>query len=179
MMDFPPLHLEPPQTTHTHTAILLHGRGSNGPEFAEELFSSKTSRANNLPECLPTWRWVFPTARYRWAAAFEEEICAWFDAYSLTDIQERQELQIEGLRESVARILGILEAEIALLDGDASRVYLGGYQPGQQARQVLEEVVDHLEWLEYSQAENEGHWIKEPEGFDRILVFLEAASGDE
>jgi predicted esterase len=120
----------PPQTTHTHTAILLHGRGSNGPEFAEELFSSLTSTGNNLPDCLPSWRWVFPTARDRWAVAFEEDICAWFDAYSLTNIQERQELQVEGLRESVAHILGILETEIAQLDGDASCVYLGGISQG-------------------------------------------------
>jgi predicted esterase len=289
-MDFPPLHIHPPQTTHTHTAILLHGRGSNGPEFAEELFSSLTSKNKNLPDCLPSWRWVFPTARDRWAVAFEEDICAWFDAYSLTNIQERQELQVEGLRESVAHILGILEAEIALMSGDASRVYLGGISQGmatalwtvfcasgtrriqrrlggilgfcgwlpfaddleglirahqaqsesriqiqhlvsrffvqtiglkpnpeeeasgdptassvppilatpvllghdtddafvsvelgQQALRVLKEVMDlgHIEWVGYSGADNEGHWIKEPDAFDRILAFLAGSSSEE
>ncbi|KAL2843814.1 Alpha/Beta hydrolase protein [Aspergillus pseudodeflectus] len=286
-MDFPPLHIHPPKSIHTHTAILLHGRGSNGPEFAEELFSSLTSKKNNLHNCLPSWRWVFPTARDRWAVAFEEDICAWFDAYSLTNIQERQELQVEGLRESVAHILGILEAEIARLNGDTSHVYLGGISQGmatalwtvfcasgtgriqrqlggilgfcgwlpfadnaeelirvhqteskskvqlqrlvsrfsvetiglkpcreeeasdtfsvfsilttpvllghgtddafvsvelgQQASRVLKEVLDsgNIEWMGYSGADNEGHWIKEPEAFDRILAFLAGPSSEE
>jgi len=29
-----------------------------------------------------------------------------------------------------------------------------------------------VEWHEYTGAENEGHWIKEPEGFDEIVKFL-------
>ncbi|RAH50691.1 uncharacterized protein BO95DRAFT_438459 [Aspergillus brunneoviolaceus CBS 621.78] len=275
-MAFPTPHIHPPQTTHkhTHTAILLHGRGSNGPEFANELFSFLTSHSKSLPDALPTWRWVFPTSRDRLTTRFQEEICSWFDAYSLSDIQERQYLQVEGLRESVSYILEILDREISLLGGEASHVYLGGISQGmatalwtlfcaggrigrclggvlgfcgwvpfareiegllQQAagddtlrvqrlvcgfcvemlgfsqpygeveshgaslplfstrfllghgtddvwvpvelgRQALQVVkgltAGEVEWMEYAGAEGDGHWIKEPEGFDVILKFL-------
>lgn len=32
-----------------------------------------------------------------------------------------------------------------------------------------------MDWNEYVGAENEGHWIKDPEGFDKIVSFLETA----
>ncbi|KAE8350863.1 Alpha/Beta hydrolase protein [Aspergillus coremiiformis] len=277
MMGFPSSHIHLPQSSHTHTAILLHGRGSDGPEFAEELFSSMTSSCKNLPSCLPNWRWVFPTSRDRWSHRFQEDMCAWFDAYSLDDIHERQDLQIDGLRESVSRILGILKSEIELLGGKTSQVYLGGismgmatafwtlfcatnqyHEPlggflgfcgwlpfarqvqdvaqrsqdsvpnklqlqrsvagfflntisgskisqvsqvtepvdtsilstpvilshgsddiwvsvdlGRQAARVLQQIQIPVQWHESTGAENDGHWIKEPEGFDQIFEFLE------
>jgi lysophospholipase-2 len=275
-MEFPEPHIQLPQGPHTHTAILLHGRGSNGHEFAEELFSSMTSKNQTLADRLPSWRWVFPTSRDRWSTRFQEEMCAWFDAYSLDDIQERQELQIDGLRESVSHILDILEYEISLLGGKPSHVFLGGIsqgmatvlwtffgaiatgriqeplggllgfcgwlpfarqvedlvqQPtlsgprepqmrrlvsevfldtiaghegsrmtqsldtsvlstpvflshgtddawvsvelGRQASRILQQIMVHVEWNEFTGAEGDGHWIKEPEGFDQILRFLE------
>ncbi|KAB8220692.1 Alpha/Beta hydrolase protein [Aspergillus novoparasiticus] len=277
-MESPEPHFYLPQSSHTHTAILLHGRGSNGPEFAEELFSSMTSKGHNLASCLPNWRWVFPTSRDRWSDRFQEELCAWFDAYSLDDIHERQDLQIAGLRESVTHILGILSHEIEILGGNISHVYLGGisqgmatalwtlfcatnqiHQPlggfvgfcgwlpfarqvedlvqgaqesctvdasskqliqrsvagfflntisgneisqtnetidlsilstpvflshgsddawvpadlGRQAARVLQQVQIPVQWHEFIGAEGDGHWVKEPEGFDQILYFLE------
>ncbi|KAL2869746.1 uncharacterized protein BJX67DRAFT_370581 [Aspergillus lucknowensis] len=285
-MEFPPPHIHVPQTTHTHTIILLHGRASDGPEFAEELFSSLTTKGTPLTNCLPNWRWVFPTSRDRWSALFQEEMCSWFDAYSLTNIDEQQKLQIDGLQESVSHILDILENEIRFLEGKASNVFLGGIsqgmatalwtvfcaveriphrigglvgfcgwlpfanqleeliaarskekedaarptkadiqrlvsnfclatidgpQPaqgnntsgsgravpilttpvllghgtddawvpvelGQQALRVVQEVMGGVEWKEYTGAAGEGHWIKEPEGFDHILEFLESRS---
>jgi lysophospholipase-2 len=33
-----------------------------------------------------------------------------------------------------------------------------------------------VEWHEFTGAEGEGHWIKEPEGFDQILQFLQKLS---
>ncbi|KAE8417646.1 Alpha/Beta hydrolase protein [Aspergillus pseudocaelatus] len=277
-MGFPEPHIYLPQSLHTHTVILLHGRGSNGPEFAEELFSSMTSKGHNLASCLPSWRWVFPTSRDRWSDRFQEEMCAWFDAYSLDDIHERQDLQIAGLRESVTHILGILNHEIGILGGNTSHVYLGGisqgmataiwtlfcatnqiHQPlggfvgfcgwlpfarqvedlvqgsqeshivdpsskqltqrsvsgfflntisgskisqttetidasilltpvflshgsddawvpvdlGRQAARVLQQMQIPVQWHEFNGAEGDGHWVKEPEGFDQILHFLE------
>ncbi|OKL63959.1 hypothetical protein UA08_00491 [Talaromyces atroroseus] len=277
-MEFPAPHILHPQGSHTHTVILLHGRSSDGPEFAEELFSSTASNGKSLLSCLPTYRWVFPTSRDRWSTIFQEEMCSWFDAYSLSDIQARQELQKDGLQESIFQILGILESEARLLGEDLSRIYLGGisqgmatalwaffaavgtrriYGPlagllgfcgwlpfarqlevslcdptaayqtpgspqirdlvsrfvlgeiighegslsqeyadvsvlstpvslchgaddawvpvnlGRQASQVLRKILVRVEWNEFTGAENDGHWISEPEGFDRILQFLE------
>jgi predicted esterase len=195
-------------------------------------------------------------------------MCAWFDATSLDDIQMRQDLQVEGLRESVSHILNILEEEIKRLDGRADRVYLGGMSQGmatslwtllcapgrfhaplggfvgfcgwlpfahsaeqvitqsgkpdrkrlvselfrrtiadpeellqrgvgnlsvlntpvflshgvddpwvtvdlgRQAAQVLQGVGIQTEWNEFEGAEGDGHWVKEPEGFDQILHFF-------
>ncbi|KAJ5474772.1 hypothetical protein N7475_004338 [Penicillium sp. IBT 31633x] len=275
-MEFPPLHIHPAQTPHTHTVILLHGRGSNGIEFSEEFLSSTTSKGKDLSACLPSYRWVFPTSRNRWSDRFQEELCAWFDAYSLEDIHERQDLQKDGLRESTVYILDILESEAKLLDGRLDCIYLGGISQGmatalwaffagigtgriqgplgglfgfcgwlpfarqlegllseetvgspcdaraqrlvsgwffdqiagegvlraekpvdssvlrtpvfashgtddawvsvelgRQASQVLRRILVNVTWHEFSGAEGDGHWVKEPEGFDRILQFLE------
>ncbi|KAG2413287.1 hypothetical protein HFD88_002476 [Aspergillus terreus] len=273
-MEFPSPHVSPPQGSHTHTVILLHGRGSNGPEFAEELFSSTTSQGQNLAARLPTYRWVFPTSRHRWSTTFQEEMCAWFDVYSITDTHARQELQTDGLRESVLHVLDILEDEARLLDGQFSRIYLGGMsqgmatalwaffgamgtgrvqgalggllgfcgwlpfaqqlddlfsehqnlgtpqilrlvsgfffdtiagptvpqaqtpadpsilstpvflshgtddawvsvQLGRQATRIFRQIMMRIEWKEFTGAEGDGHWIKEPDSFDQIVRFLE------
>lgn len=276
-MEFPAPHIHHPQAchTHTHTIILLHGRGSNGVEFAEDFLTSATSKGKSLASSLPTYRWVFPTSRDRWSATFQEEMCAWFDAYSLTDIQKRQELQKDGLRESALHILDILEEEVRLLDGRLDYIFLGGISQGmataiwaffgaiatgrvegplggllgfcgwlpfsqqlegllcepalsspeihqaqrlifafffdelaghevsqaskdivssvlstrvflshgaddawvsvdlgRQASQILRRAMVRVEWHEFTGAEEDGHWIKEPDGFDQILQFL-------
>ncbi|OJJ37448.1 hypothetical protein ASPWEDRAFT_39133 [Aspergillus wentii DTO 134E9] len=198
---------------------------------------------------------------------------AWFDIYSLTNTDERQELQTEGLKESVGYVLDIVEKEIALLDGRAERLFLGGmsqgmatilwtllcspirlggtrlggvvafcgwlpfagqieaiveshpdssavdkstqvgrhllkilgYTPlqieerefdsvvstpvflshgtddawvdvalGRQARQLIRQMGIQTEWREYLGADNDGHWIKEPEGIDDLVRFLQS-----
>lgn len=131
-MDFPTPHIEHPQTAHAHahTIILLHGRGSTGPELASELFSSTASNSLSLPASLPSWRWVFPSSRRLWSTTFQEDIPAWFDVFSLDDIQERKELQTAELRESISHILDVLEYEIGLLNGEWGNVYLGGISQG-------------------------------------------------
>lgn len=45
---------------------------------------------------------------------------------------------------------------------------------GRQAARALRKMGLPVEWHEYNGAENEGHWIKEPEGFDQIVEFLES-----
>ncbi|KAJ5747036.1 uncharacterized protein N7511_008732 [Penicillium nucicola] len=128
--EFPKSHIQTCEGPHTHTVILLHGRGSNGKEFAEELFSSKTSNGNTLSECLPSYRWVFPTSCERYSTTFQEDICSWFDAYSLGDINERQELQKEGLTQSIYHIFDVIEEEANLLEWRLSHIYLGGISQG-------------------------------------------------
>ncbi|KAL4967264.1 uncharacterized protein BDV14DRAFT_169699 [Aspergillus stella-maris] len=51
---------------------------------------------------------------------------------------------------------------------------------GRQAKRVLEVTMGmSVQWLEFTEAENDGHWIKEPEGFARISQFLEQVSVEE
>lgn len=42
----------------------------------------------------------------------------WFDIYSLTDPSQRENLQIEGLRESVGFLKGLIEEEAKFLGGE-------------------------------------------------------------
>ncbi|GAB1314998.1 Acyl-protein thioesterase 1 [Madurella fahalii] len=130
MPPFRPVHILEPETEHTHTIILLHGRGSNGEEFAQELLESKLSSGNTLQEQLPTWRWVFPSSTELWSTAFEETMPAWFEAHSLTDITARQDLQMAGIRGSVQYLTSLLEEETEKLGGAAHRVVLGGISQG-------------------------------------------------
>jgi lysophospholipase-2 len=130
MSGFPSPHVIPPLALHTYTIILLHGRGSNGPEFAEELLQSCTSKGLSLPEELPGWKWVFPTSQTRFSTIFQEDISEWFDIYSLTDPALREELQTEGLQQSVAFIRQLIDEEVSAVGGDALRVVLGGISQG-------------------------------------------------
>ncbi|PNP82735.1 hypothetical protein FNYG_03966 [Fusarium nygamai] len=128
---FGPVYIIKPIQPHTHTAILLHGRGSNGEEFAQELFEETLlSDQSSLTQKLPNWRWVFPSSRELWSTAFQEDMPAWFEAHSLTDITARQGLQMPGIKESVSYIKTILDQEIERLGGDASKVVLGGISQG-------------------------------------------------
>ncbi|OJD22896.1 hypothetical protein ACJ73_05755 [Blastomyces percursus] len=279
-MAFSEPHIVEPTSTHAHTAILLHGRASNGPEFAEELFDTKPSTKESLAAHLPGCRWVFPTSRDRWSSVFQD-LTAWFDVRSLTNPcdEEYQSIQVDGLRESTLYVLDILRREIDLLDGESENVILGGVSQGmatalwalmcspgyikgniggfsgmcgwlpfankiegllqrvpredvftgggmkvgcmvpkflldiirwegtqaintarverilstpvlllhgtddawidvelgRQAHRNLTKIGLHVDWVEYSGAENEGHWIREPEGIDAIVTFMEAS----
>ncbi|KAL2179726.1 Alpha/Beta hydrolase protein [Thermothelomyces heterothallicus CBS 202.75] len=130
MPPFGPVHVLEPRTEHTHTIILLHGRGSNGEEFAQELLESKLSNGNTLQEQLPTWRWVFPSSAELWSTAFQETMPAWFEAHSLTDVASRQDLQMAGIRDSVQYVTRLLDEETARMGGAAHRVVLGGISQG-------------------------------------------------
>ncbi|KAF5967578.1 acyl thioesterase 1 [Fusarium coicis] len=128
---FGPTYIVEPTESHTHTVVILHGRGSSGEEFAQELFEETLlSDQSSLAQKLPSWRWVFPSSRELWSTAFEEDMPAWFEAHSLTDTMARQDLQIPGIRQSVSYIKTILDQEIERLGGDTSRVVLGGISQG-------------------------------------------------
>lgn len=128
---FPPRHVYfPSSSLHDSTVILLHGRGSNGPEFASELAESLTSSEKTLFEHFPSCRWVFPSARSRWSEEFEEDLSEWFDVPSLEDPDREPERQLAGLKESVEYVLRIVDEEIIRLNGDSTRVILGGVSQG-------------------------------------------------
>ncbi len=127
---FGEVHIIEPSTAHTHTAIMLHGRGSNGPEFADELAETVAPGQTPLVQRFPGWRWVFPSSQELWSTAFEEMLPAWFEAHSLTDPTTREELQMGGIRESVDYLRGIIDQEVARLRGDHGKVVLMGISQG-------------------------------------------------
>ena len=121
-------HIVAPRRDHTHTIILLHGRDSIASEFASEFFESQASDDRTLPEIFPTTRWVFPTSKIRNSARFEAPMSQWFDIWSVENHLEKNEIQIDGLRESVREILDLIRTEAALISPD--RIILGGISQG-------------------------------------------------
>ncbi|KAK4171471.1 Alpha/Beta hydrolase protein [Triangularia setosa] len=124
------VHIIPPRAEHTHTAIMLHGRGSDGPEFAQELSETTLTGQKDLMQRLPGWRWVFLSSQHLWSTAFEEELPAWFEAHSLTDATSRQDLQVEGIRESTSYIKSVMDEELELLKGCSNKLVLAGISQG-------------------------------------------------
>jgi lysophospholipase II len=128
---FPEPHVIYPTSIHTHTIILLHGRGSNGEEFADEFFQGETFAEQSLARHFPDFKWVFPSARERLSTVFQEELVEWFDIYSLTDPSEEEELQVDGLRESIGYIQSLIEEEVRVFGLSArDRIILGGISQG-------------------------------------------------
>jgi predicted esterase len=127
---FGPTHVVPPTTAHTHTAVILHGRGDTGSDFADEFLSSTLSNGKTLQALLPSWRWVFPSAPELWSTAFQEDMPAWFEAHSLTDPSARQDLQTPGLLASIDHASHVMREEVERLGGDEGKVVLGGISQG-------------------------------------------------
>lgn len=130
-----PLIISPLGQQHTHTLILLHGRGSNSTRFGQ-MFLESTGIATRLPST----KFIFPTARKRRSTVLKRiPINQWFDNYSLEDPNERTELQLEGLEESSAFLRGLVNEEAAVLSSSAAaaadddgygRVVIGGLSQG-------------------------------------------------
>ncbi|KAB8262152.1 Alpha/Beta hydrolase protein [Aspergillus pseudonomiae] len=111
---------------HTHTIILLHGRGSNGERFGQVFLES-----TDIARRLPTVKFVFLTARKRRSTVLKRiPINQWFDNYSLEDPNTRTDLQVDGLEESSRFLRGLIDEETRLLNDDYSRVIIGGLSQG-------------------------------------------------
>src|ERR1700722_14119769 len=121
---FPDLFVVEPLNQHTHTIILLHGRGSMGAEFAEELFEARSSAGMSLAGHFPSFKWVFPTSEDRYSTTFQENLTEWFDIRSLSDPELDFSLQIEGIKSSTTYLSKILRKESEIVP--SSRIVLGG-----------------------------------------------------
>jgi len=119
-----------PTGIHTHSIILLHGRGSNAELFGLELLKAQTSDNNRtLAEHFPGLKFIFPTAKKRRAAIFNRTpINQWFDSHSLAEPLQRQELQYDGIRETSTFVHGLIEQEAQLVG--VERVVIGGLSQG-------------------------------------------------
>ena len=98
---------------------------------SEELFAAELSTKHEpLRQRFPNYRWVFPSSREIWSTAFQENMPAWFEAHSLTDISARPELQVPGIEESVKYIRTILDEEFDRLQNNSHNVIVGGISQG-------------------------------------------------
>lgn len=142
----PPSFIVPSTSAHTHTIILLHGRGSTGADFAIDLLEcvvlnhtspspSPSLRTTNLPQRFPTCKWVFPSAKSRYSTVFREELTEWFDIVSLTDPAARQDLQKPGLVESARSLIALVREELQSVSAD--RLIVGGISQGYAAAALV------------------------------------------
>lgn len=133
----------PTAPTHTHTIIFLHGREDFGSDLAQYFFDLKTSDGRSLAEIYPSVRWVFPAAKLRYstqrdfefsnssfaeALKGEEVISQWLDVWDLSKPEEREELMVPGLRESILQILEIIMEEAKEIP--LNRINFGGISQG-------------------------------------------------
>lgn len=124
-----------PLSTHKHTFILLHGRGSTAQRFAEPFLSYPIPSSGELSESKTSRRWfphakfIFPTAPLRRAVFYNRSLTRqWFDHWTLDQMEYREELQIQGLKETSAFVHALLQKEIDIV-GPAN-VVLGGLSQG-------------------------------------------------
>ncbi|KAK8151815.1 putative phospholipase/carboxylesterase [Phyllosticta citrichinensis] len=105
-----------PTAPHTHSIILLHGRGSDAEHFGIELLKNRNSEDRTLGDCFPGAKFIFPTAKKRRSTAIKRiPINQWFDNFSLGDPSERQHLQYDGIRETSAFVHDLIEKEASLV----------------------------------------------------------------
>lgn len=62
------------------------------------------------------------------SARFESGLSQWFDIWSVETPEERKDLQVEGLRQSLALIRGVVNDEAKLVA--PNRIFLGGISQG-------------------------------------------------
>ncbi|KAL8712358.1 MAG: hypothetical protein Q9225_006969 [Loekoesia sp. 1 TL-2023] len=123
-----------PRAAHISTVILLHGRGSSGNEFADDLFECQIGSPSDplakalLPDRFPNCKWIFPSTKKRYSTTFQEEWPEWFDTVSLTDPSQREDLQMEGLSESVLTLKALIDREATQVK--PSNIILGGISQG-------------------------------------------------
>ena len=119
----------PSSLTHKQTIIALHGRGSNAQAFGPLLLSTKIPDGRTLKKALPHAKFIFPTASKRRAQTYNRSIIhQWFDNGPLATPTEREELMIDGLRET-SNYIHLLLREAAEEVG-ATNVVLGGLSQG-------------------------------------------------
>ncbi|KAI5815330.1 Alpha/Beta hydrolase protein [Pyronema omphalodes] len=121
-----------PNGEHTHTLILLHGRGDTGSAFGAGVYITRTSSGFSLASLYPGMKFIFPTTKQRYTtggAAAGYWWREWFDTTSLEYPEEEPERQVEGLREAVTYVNGLIEAEVA--NGiPRERIIIGGLSQG-------------------------------------------------
>ncbi|KAM3496833.1 hypothetical protein MY10362_009795 [Beauveria mimosiformis] len=122
--------LPPPSGTHTHTVVFLHGRGDNTTSFIASFAHSRSSHGQTLLGAFPNFRWVFPQAPLSRCARGGMIWPQWFDVWDPRDFAAREELQLDGLRDTVPEIARILADEAAALGGRWDRVILAGISMG-------------------------------------------------
>ncbi|KAH0538837.1 hypothetical protein FGG08_004613 [Glutinoglossum americanum] len=119
-----------PTAQHTHTFIILHGRGDGGETFGRGFLEySTTASGLTLPEIFQGMKFICPTARKgRPAMSPNSLLHQWFDISSLKDPSKREDLQVDGLRGTVQFVHSLISREAELIP--PKNIILGGLSQG-------------------------------------------------
>ncbi len=115
--------------SHEQTFIILHGRGSNAQAFGPALLSTRLPDERTFQTAFPHTKFIFPTASKRRAQIHNRcTIHQWFDNGPLSSPTEREELMVDGLRETSSYIHNLITE--AVKEVGAKNVVLGGLSQG-------------------------------------------------
>lgn len=124
----PPLIIEATER-HTHSVILLHGMYCTGEMFktVPQIMSELGGQPGNI-------RWIFPNAPKRkitWPNDEQEGVSAWYNYFTSNGGTMEHDLIDEKHLASVTRqVHAIIDSEAARLDGDTTRIAIGGNSQG-------------------------------------------------
>ncbi|KAL7621426.1 hypothetical protein AAE478_008748 [Parahypoxylon ruwenzoriense] len=117
---------------HTHTVILLHGRGSNCYEFSQEFLASKACKCADHPQSLrsllPGIRWVFPSSPATELDGAIYNGSQWFDMGTISNPNDTAYIHTDGLKGSTELVLDIIAQEEKLISHE--KIFLGGFGQG-------------------------------------------------
>lgn len=131
-----------PHGSHTTSLVYLHGFTCSGYDYLKEPYfvyrpkpkkkkkaKSKEEDEEDEMEPFPGLKVVYPTAPKRAITCYQGEILhAWHDYITDHEGDLEDELSLEDLQETTARIHALLDAEAALVGG--KNVFLGGASQG-------------------------------------------------
>ncbi|TFK65436.1 alpha/beta-hydrolase [Pluteus cervinus] len=130
-----------PTSPHTHTFILLHGRGDSSDDFSRILLrdayirtssgKDTTTKKQDLQSIYPSVKFIFPAAKPRRATALNRTyVNQWFDFMTLQDGPDRETLQTDGVKEGCTYIHFIIKQELKNTGIPPERIVLGGLSQG-------------------------------------------------
>mmetsp|Transcript_14293 Transcript_14293/g.47695 ORF Transcript_14293/g.47695 Transcript_14293/m.47695 type:complete len:285 (+) Transcript_14293:96-950(+) len=124
-----PIVIIEPTAVHSHSLILLHGMHCDGRMF-QRLPQLLTALGGNASGT----RFIFPSSPVRtisWPQGPESGVRAWYDYYTARGGSMRHdEINRTHLKQMTQAVHRLLDAEVASLGGDPSRVAIGGNSQG-------------------------------------------------
>ncbi|KAI5289631.1 hypothetical protein KEM54_003525 [Ascosphaera aggregata] len=123
----------PAKESHTHTIILLHGRGGEPADMLYNLFGLRTSDNQLLPSLFPHVRWVFPGAPQRIHPHLGIPLPSWFRVTNqgpFTKGGNAPHLNRGDLKESLLYLCDLIQREAALVQGKLENIVLVGFSQG-------------------------------------------------
>ncbi|KAI1427610.1 Phospholipase/carboxylesterase [Xylaria sp. FL1777] len=105
----------PAHNQHTHTVIFLHGRSSSARELSQQLWETHDCRGESVQHIFPSVKWVFPQADEVYVERFQQYLREWSDLWDIRDPDERRELQIPGLRDTIPQLVRLIWNEASIV----------------------------------------------------------------